>query len=675
MISSKHFARLLRQADIPIWRERLLALYDMPFVRESADYAIAYRLRSLVIKSLEGRDSQALALGEEKAEHQLQTIQDLLIGSLPSLLSHSADPVAETYNSGSTNHVPLQYSKTLAALSSAVPLKSGKHSWIFNFMSCPSYGCSSKKGSRPNRRFDTLQVSLSHLVLSRRSQIQRQLLPSRYNYDIGQVYNFNKPFALVATRLPDTSSKDAERQKKKRMSTSIDPHAPAFATRYYVDVHSVLHIRNFWQRHLNDDSNDPGSKTYSEMAENIAIKGLTPQQWNQPLYMRSEFSLNWLGHYICVHPWPKTRQELDERQTGAEAWDNLRPMNLQLETSPTNTDEIFWPPAFQEIPIFSQNMPNEFDAEALNLTYFRGIAPFKNIKPAQVKSNVKKRTNKSGPSSSKWHPFTSSRVHGFVHDISDESMSSKKNEKGRFKKYQTEDRVVPGWKRIMMIIYKPSTHQLVSTLEHAQEEYGGPMDIDLASIWNNVPSDQTSSSGSSDTSSSDSSDTEMAESMGSTTPSTSSTEDSSSTESEEEQVEARLKEILTARIADYSKTYATKYEQSQVYIEPEPCRFRLPPKPKPKPAALPPLFSPAHIREIEEAHSSIKYMTWDDGTIDYAYAYEGIVIPGGKIMMGRWWRVHGKSNAFKTKNLRIVENRRMKLTSEQEKLEWEMQEK
>ena len=24
--------------------------------------------------------------------------------------------------------------------------------------------------------------------------------------------------------------------------------------------------------------------------------------------------------------------------------------------------------------------------------------------------------------------------------------------------------------------------------------------------------------------------------------------------------------------------------------------------------------------------------------IEYAYAYEGIIVPGGKIMMGRWWR-------------------------------------
>jgi hypothetical protein len=25
--------------------------------------------------------------------------------------------------------------------------------------------------------------------------------------------------------------------------------------------------------------------------------------------------------------------------------------------------------------------------------------------------------------------------------------------------------------------------------------------------------------------------------------------------------------------------------------------------------------------------------------IEYAYAYEGVIIPGGKIMMGRWWMV------------------------------------
>ena len=32
-----------------------------------------------------------------------------------------------------------------------------------------------------------------------------------------------------------------------------------------------------------------------------------------------------------------------------------------------------------------------------------------------------------------------------------------------------------------------------------------------------------------------------------------------------------------------------------------------------------------------------EYLDWED--MEYAYAYEGVLLPGGKIMMGRFWRV------------------------------------
>jgi hypothetical protein len=44
------------------------------------------------------------------------------------------------------------------------------------------------------------------------------------------------------------------------------------------------------------------------------------------------------------------------------------------------------------------------------------------------------------------------------------------------------------------------------------------------------------------------------------------------------------------------------------------------------------------VEELEERFRVSEHLNWDD--IDYAYAYEGAIIPGGKIMMGRWWRLH-----------------------------------
>ena len=43
------------------------------------------------------------------------------------------------------------------------------------------------------------------------------------------------------------------------------------------------------------------------------------------------------------------------------------------------------------------------------------------------------------------------------------------------------------------------------------------------------------------------------------------------------------------------------------------------------------------IEDMEENYRLSEYLDWND--IDYAYAYEGAILPGGKIMMGRWWRL------------------------------------
>ncbi len=42
------------------------------------------------------------------------------------------------------------------------------------------------------------------------------------------------------------------------------------------------------------------------------------------------------------------------------------------------------------------------------------------------------------------------------------------------------------------------------------------------------------------------------------------------------------------------------------------------------------------IAELEEKYSISEHLQWED--MEYAYAYEGVLLPGGKIMMGRWWR-------------------------------------
>lgn len=59
------------------------------------------------------------------------------------------------------------------------------------------------------------------------------------------------------------------------------------------------------------------------------------------------------------------------------------------------------------------------------------------------------------------------------------------------------------------------------------------------------------------------------------------------------------------------------------------------------PAARKSIFLDVHrprmIERMEDNFRAPGTLDWSD--ITYAYAYEGILIPGGMIMMGRWWRV------------------------------------
>jgi hypothetical protein len=50
------------------------------------------------------------------------------------------------------------------------------------------------------------------------------------------------------------------------------------------------------------------------------------------------------------------------------------------------------------------------------------------------------------------------------------------------------------------------------------------------------------------------------------------------------------------------------------------------------------VFDRHTVEELEEKFRMSEHLEWND--FDFAYAYEGAIIPGGKIMMGRWWRMH-----------------------------------
>lgn len=520
-------------------------------------------------------------------------------------------------------------------------------------MSCSLYGSEKRKYGQPHLLFDTLQVSLSHLVLSPSSPVLTKIPSSRDNYNLAKVYNYNKPFGTMLKVLEEEHEETLQPFTSSRFpnlrspSPTPDPEEP----RYRLDMHALLHIRNFWQRHFADDVRGIGENTYVSVMKSLSASGMGPREWDQPLHHQAPLNTNWYGHYSCLHPWPKQRQDLEERQSCAEDWETADPMTLDLETSTSNDDPMFWPPAFSSIPAFADLIPDPEFSEKYHVTYLRGISPFKDLKSPFL---VAAGSTEDFP---KWHPFLAARVNGFIHDIPNETLVDEDAQERRMYAYDDDndddtDRPIPGWKHIVMVMWKPTASYLTTILEHAEEEYGGASgteisaDLNTASVWNGtVAGNNTTTLSNGDIQTT----TDPPTNNNNNTTDVTSTPTATVVPTEAE-IEARYKARLNKRVTSFARRYKELLiNQAAQLINSSSSSSRVQTHPyEPRPTftnksdePLPPLFSPAHIRKLEESFSPLQYLDWDNGTIDYAYAYEGIIIPGGKIMMGRWWRIHG----------------------------------
>ena len=222
-------------------------------------------------------------------------------------------------------------SKNLAAFAS--PHNSP---WITIFLSCFFFPCRRQRYGQPNPLFDTLQLALSHLLLSPASNVAHMVRSSRDNYDIAIVYAWDKPLTTVYHKLVEeaaaTQSTPAE-PAKRRSTRKSKPKVVKPA--YELDTHTLLHIRNFWHRHLIEEDHgfafaDLAENTYGRMAQDLARAGLAPKQWEKPL-KQNDLQLNteWYGHYSTLAQWPKKRQELEEVQSLAADWNKVDPLVSQ----------------------------------------------------------------------------------------------------------------------------------------------------------------------------------------------------------------------------------------------------------------------------------------------------------------------------------------------------------
>jgi hypothetical protein len=168
-----------------------------------------------------------------------------------------------------------------------------------------------------NALFDALQLVLSHLVLNPVSPFALQIPTSRGDYDVTKVYLWNQPLETIYSRAPE--SKQPVRASP-NSSIIIFPQytsrSPEPEPQMDLDLNSLLHIRNFWRRQFTAKE----EATYYHMAESLAMTGHAPKRWDQALQEPLTLGTNWVGHYSCLHKWPKKIEDFEDKQSCAEDW-------------------------------------------------------------------------------------------------------------------------------------------------------------------------------------------------------------------------------------------------------------------------------------------------------------------------------------------------------------------
>jgi hypothetical protein len=425
-----------------------------------------------------------------------------------------------------------------------------------DFLSSPFFSYQTGTYGKQNRLFAALQIVFSHLVLHPRSDFSESVKASRENYDLSIIYLYGVPLETI--------------------------HQPRAQRTMDLDLNALLHIRNFWHGHL--ASNLKGTyadtvNTYGMMARKLDKHHHSPRQWDAPIKQLSGVSTRWFGHYSCTHSTPRKRMDIEEHQTCAEDWihqfgpKGVHPLTLDIATT-TSLHCGWWPPIFLTIPIL------EHKTQGVDLdpgrVCIRGIAPF--LSPRK-------------------HPdmypaYTALRMRGFIDPL-------------------PEQEEIPGWRRIVMVLYKPTSRYLLAVLDESSPDDEddnpfGQLDALAALMSPNVSVGQNSG-----------------------------------------QVQAPTQGLAQFQIQNQQPPQDQGQVQTQTMpanpeAEEKAMKEELEAREELKGPLGPTYLTRDTIAKMEDNLHPPEELAWED--INYAYAYEGVVIPGGKIMMGRYWRF-GAPNA------------------------------
>ena len=142
------------------------------------------------------------------------------------------------------------------------------------------------------------------------------------------------------------------------------------------------------------------------------------------------------------------------------------------------------------------------------------------------------------------HPFTCMRLRGFIHPIKPQSG-------------------IPGWQRVVFVLYKPTFRYLNEVFDNATDYFGEPFEQTLNAM--NAALDV-------------------------------------------EMTHAEIEGHYQARLETLLGNLKGPVRMGGELIE-----------------------------KMEDALTDPQDLDWAD--IEHAYAYEGVVTPGGMVMLGRWWRL------------------------------------
>ncbi|KPI45843.1 uncharacterized protein AB675_428 [Cyphellophora attinorum] len=352
--ASNRFSETIHPQNSSVWSSRFLNKFDHPLIDNTNQFCAAYKERSLVLESfINFKDGT-----DPRLEPQLTILLDMVL---------------EAFNPRNPWEKPPATSKNLALLQNA------DSRWMREFLSTALFNnchpSNQKPFGDPHRVFDALQLTFSYLLLSPAYKMAKVTTFYRDDYDISRVYNWNASFGTLYARLPDEPA-----AKPSKLFPNLP--VPKATRKYRLDTHTLLHIRNFWHRHMITDMmaqplrGDIEENTYSHAVQKLADLDHIPKAWAksllpapaatyralsgtkshidtsrqpEPTLIAREMppKRKWCGFYSTMRPWPNSSNlklaltGFVDEQTDAANWSHIDPLTLDLRFSSSNTEVVY----------------------------------------------------------------------------------------------------------------------------------------------------------------------------------------------------------------------------------------------------------------------------------------------------------------------------------------------